>query len=68
MGSFGGSWEQMDYEDQDLITAKPNFDMPIALDFMKNSLSNIYNQLCESQANNVLRDPVWVKQLKLHNK
>ena len=68
MGSFGGTWEQLDYEDQDLITANPNFDMPIALDFMKNSLSNIYNQLCESQTNNDLCDPVWVKQLKLHNK
>lgn len=68
MGSFGGTWEQLDYEDQDLITANPNFDMPIALDFMKNNLSNIYNQLCDSENNNDLCDPVWVKQLKLHNK
>ncbi len=67
MGARGGSWQQPDCEDENLIT-NPNSDFPIALDSMKNYLVNIYNQLCNnSELNSDLYDPAWVKKLKKYN-
>lgn len=67
MGTWSGSWQKDDYEDNDFIK-KPNSDLPNALDAMKNHLLAIYNHLCDNkQENNNLYDPEWVKKLKKYN-
>lgn len=67
MGAWGGSWQQQDYEDENLIT-NPNSDFPVALDSMKNHLVDIYNQLCNNnEINSDLYDPIWIKKLKKYN-
>lgn len=67
MGAWGGSWQQPDYEDENLIT-NPNSALPIALNSMKNHLLDIYNQLCKNhESNSDLYDPEWVKKLKKYN-
>lgn len=67
MGNWGGSWQQSDYKDENLII-NHNSDFPIALDSMKNHLVDIYNQLCKnSKLNSDLYDPKWVKKLKKYN-
>ena len=67
MGVYGGSWQQPDYEDENLII-NPNSDFPVALDSMKNYLVDIYNQLYKNnELNSDLYDPKWVKKLKKYN-
>lgn len=67
MGSWGGSWESPDYQDSNFIS-KPNRDLSLALASMKQSISNIYNQLSEnSKLSSDLYDPTWVKKLKKYN-
>ncbi len=67
MGSWGGSWQQLDCEDENLITTS-NSDFPFALDSMKNHLVDIYNQLCtNNKLNSDLYNPEWVKKLKKYN-
>lgn len=63
MGAWGGSWQQPDCEDDDLIK-NPNSDFSVALDSMKTHLVAIYNGLCN---NNDLFEPEWVKRLKAYN-
>lgn len=68
MGAFGGSWEQPDYEDENLII-NFNSETPFALNSMKNSLVDIYNALCENKESSYeLYEPQWVKELKKYNK
>lgn len=62
-GSWGGSWQQSDCEDEDLIQ-RPNSDFPVALDSMKTHLMAIYNELGNDNSNNL---PEWVKRLKAYN-
>ena len=67
MGKWGGSWQQPDSEDENLIT-NPNSDFPFALDSMKTHLEDIYNQFCKNnELNSDLYDPKWVKKLKKYN-
>lgn len=67
MGMWGGSWENPDYEDENLIT-NPHLDFPFALDSMKNHLVDIYNQLCQNKKlDSDSYDPKWVKELKKYN-
>lgn len=67
MGLWGGSWEQPDCDDENLILT-PDSDFPIALDSMKNNLVDIYEQLCKDNgANDESFEPKWVKQLKKYN-
>lgn len=67
MGAWGGSWQQRDHEDENLIE-NPNSDFPVALDSMKNHLANMYNQLCKNdETNSDLYDAAWVKKLKRYN-
>lgn len=67
MGAYGGSWEQPDCEDENLII-NLNSDFPVALDSMKNHLGVIYNQLSiNNELNNDLYDPKMVKRLKKYN-
>lgn len=42
MGSWGGSWQKKDFEDEDLLTSN-NKELPFALDSMKEHLMGIYN-------------------------
>ena len=67
MGKWGGNWDDSDYKDEDLLK-NPNLDFFIALDAMKNNLTDIYNQLCKnSELKSDLYDPEWVKKLKKYN-
>lgn len=63
MGSWGGSWQYPDYEDEDLVENN-NSDLSFALDSMKNHLDDFYMEICN---NSDLSDPEWVKKLKIHN-
>ncbi len=67
MGKWGGSWEDEDFYDENLIK-NPNSDLSFAIDSMKTHLTDIYNQLCENNGLNAdLNDPEWVKKLKIWN-
>lgn len=67
MGKWGGSWEDSDSEDEDLIK-NPNSEFPFALGSMKNHLVAILNQLCNnSELSSETYDPEWVKKLKSYN-
>ena len=67
MGTWSGSWQQRDWYDKNLIE-KPNPDLPIALDSMKNYLVDIYSRLDENEeVNSEAYDPHWVKKLKPYN-
>jgi len=67
MGTWGGSWQQRDWYDENLIE-NPNADLPIAVDSMKNYLVSIYNQIGENEeVNSESYDPQWVKKLKSYN-
>ena len=66
-GAWGGSWQQPDYEDEDLIK-KSNSEFPFALDSMRDHLVSILNQLCNnSELSSETYDPGWVKKLKPYN-
>lgn len=67
MGKWGGSWQDNDFYDEDLIK-KPNSDFPAALTSMRNHLTEIYNQLGEnSELNSDLYNPEWVRKIKKYN-
>lgn len=66
MGKWGGSWEDLDCEDENQIK-NPNLDFPLALDSMKNHLVGILNQLWNNELSSETYDPGWVKKLKLYN-
>lgn len=68
MGSWGGSWQQADNEDEDL-TKEPSTAFLLALASMKEHLANIYGQLHQNNGlNSDLYDSGMVKQLKMYNK
>lgn len=68
MGAWSGSWEQKDYEDEDL-TKNPNLAFPVALNSMKNHLLFIYQELCQNNGLNTdLYDSEATKELKRFNK
>lgn len=67
MGKWGGSWQDSDDEDQNQIQ-NPNSDFLVALNSMKEQVTNIYNQLCvDNELNKDLYNPSWVKKLKKYN-
>lgn len=68
MGTWGGSWQQPDFDDEDQLK-RPNSDLPFAIYSMKSYLTGIYSQLTESyETKKDSYDPDWVKKLKKENK
>ncbi len=68
MGTWGGSWEQPDFDDEDQLK-NPNPALPMALCSMRSHLTDIYSQLRESyEEKKDSYDPTWVKKLKKDNK
>lgn len=66
-GKWGGSREDEDFYDEDLIE-NPNSDFPIALSSMRDYLTIMYNRLCENNGlNSVSYASEWVKKLKKYN-
>lgn len=66
-GTWGGSWQQADYHDED-ITTNNSSDLPLALHAMRNHLYNIYNELSNNKSNSDLYDHGMIKKLKQYNK
>lgn len=67
MGSWGGSWEQEDYEDENLLQ-NPTLDLIEAINSMNKNLVNIYEHLSQNkEANNTLYEPDWVTKVKKYN-
>lgn len=66
-GRRTGSFEMSDGDDEDFIK-RPDPELSLVLDSMKNSLSQMYGELCRGlKSNNDMSNPQWVKQLKKYN-
>lgn len=66
MGTWSGSWQKPDYEDEDQIKS-PNSDFPLALTAMKTRLAEIYNFLSKNEELSSTFDHEYFRKLKKYN-
>lgn len=67
-GRRTGNWVLHDFEDEDFIK-EPDYELPLVLDSMKNSLLEMHTELCNNLDTNIdMYNPSWVKELKMYNK
>lgn len=66
MGTWCGSWQKPDYEDEDQIK-NPNSDFFLALVAMKTHLADMYNFLCNNKELSGTFDHEYFRKLKKYN-